>query len=475
MFKHLIPLATLAFITLMAHAQQSVTSLTLINADNDQPIAGFDPLANGATLDLGTLPTRNLNISANTSPVQVGSVRFGFDGNANFHTETNPPYALHLDDAGDFRPWTPSVGSHTITATPYTGGGASGTAGTPITISFTVTDNGGGGGGGRAGGGTGAWQESGGIVVIEPEHGDLVSSWVARPTTHTADPTMAGSLGDGWLEWTGAQYFGNTIGSGSANGVLTYTFEITTPGEYIFRGKQYNDVASGDAGNDSFMRFASGTTPGGFEDFGSFTKVWVQSRTNWSWATNFEPQHGVFFNGDRARRNYTAGTHSIQLAARSPGHSIDRIVLHRSNIGFNESNFNNFPESDRDGGGGGGSTLVYDATTDFPAIGAGEVPYYVDAARNALAINASVVAYRDKFARATTTFDGAAGRYDVTITALGEVDGECSYRLLVNGTLIGTKQNVRVATDYGAQNHIFRPHLQGSERSCWRYLGGRIE
>jgi hypothetical protein len=99
--------------------------------------------------------------------------------------------------------------------------------------------------------------------------------------------------------------------------------------------------------------------------------------------------------------------------------------------------------------------LVYAATIDFPNINAGEVPYYKDDARNALAIDASVVSYRDKFARATASFTGTAGNYDVTITALGETDGDCFYRLLVNGNVMGTRQNTPVTVDYTPQNHTF--------------------
>jgi hypothetical protein len=60
-------------------AAQTVTGLTLINADTDQPIAGFNPIAANATLDLATLPTRRLNVRANTSPTTVGSVKFALD------------------------------------------------------------------------------------------------------------------------------------------------------------------------------------------------------------------------------------------------------------------------------------------------------------------------------------------------------------------------------------------------------------
>jgi CubicO group peptidase (beta-lactamase class C family) len=112
-----------------------VTALTLMNANTNQPIL---TMTNGMTITLSNLPTRNLNVRAVTSPSLVGSVRFGLDGNSNYRTETIAPYALAGDDSGDYRAWTPSVGSHTLKATPYSGTNATGTAGTPLTIGFTV-------------------------------------------------------------------------------------------------------------------------------------------------------------------------------------------------------------------------------------------------------------------------------------------------------------------------------------------------
>jgi MYXO-CTERM domain-containing protein len=117
-----------------------VTSLTLINADSDQPIGTFDPLLDGDTLNLAFLPTRNLNIRANVAG-NAGSVVFGLDGNANFQTESTAPYALAGDTSGDYAAWTPSVGKHTITATPYDAAGGKGTAGQAYSISFTVSDD----------------------------------------------------------------------------------------------------------------------------------------------------------------------------------------------------------------------------------------------------------------------------------------------------------------------------------------------
>lgn len=121
-------------------AAQAVTSFTLINADTDQPIATFDPVNNDVTLNLATLPTRNLNIRANTSPATVGSVHFGLDGKSNYRTDNRAPYALGGDNNGNYSTWRPSLGKHTLTARPYTRSDARGTAGTALTITFTVTD-----------------------------------------------------------------------------------------------------------------------------------------------------------------------------------------------------------------------------------------------------------------------------------------------------------------------------------------------
>ena len=116
---------------------QSVQSLTLVNADTDTDIG---PLEDGQTLNLAALPTTNLSVRANPGPAPVGSVRFAYDGSPNFQTENVAPYALRGDTNGNYNAWTPTLGIHTLTATPYTGSNAGGTAGTALTVAFTVID-----------------------------------------------------------------------------------------------------------------------------------------------------------------------------------------------------------------------------------------------------------------------------------------------------------------------------------------------
>jgi hypothetical protein len=109
--------------------------MTLVNADTDTDIG---LLHAGDTLNLATLPTKNLNVRADVQGT-VASVRFSLDG-AVVRTENVAPYALGGDTNGNYAAWTPSVGSHSLTAAPFIGTGATGTAGIAMTLSFSVVN-----------------------------------------------------------------------------------------------------------------------------------------------------------------------------------------------------------------------------------------------------------------------------------------------------------------------------------------------
>jgi hypothetical protein len=92
-------------------AQEDI-SFTLINASTDQDIGA---LADGATIDLDQVGNL-LNVRATVNNIaNHDKVRFELDGVV-FRTEGVEPYALAGDEGGDYLPWTPTVGSHTITA-----------------------------------------------------------------------------------------------------------------------------------------------------------------------------------------------------------------------------------------------------------------------------------------------------------------------------------------------------------------------
>ncbi len=116
------------------HLLAAVTGFILINADTDLPLGS---LTAGQTLNLANLPSQNLNVRADTVD-SIGSVRFRLDATTNFKTENTSPYALFGDQNGDYNAGSFSLGSHTLTATPFSQSNANGTAGTALSVSFTV-------------------------------------------------------------------------------------------------------------------------------------------------------------------------------------------------------------------------------------------------------------------------------------------------------------------------------------------------
>mgnify|MGYP000051506614 CR=1 FL=1 len=99
-------------------------------------------LKNGLVISKDTLC--RFNVRANVCRKPIGSVRFILNGNT-FRIESQAPYSLYGDSpVGYYTPWMPAAGTYTLTAIPYSGSGASGTAGTAVTINFTVINPSGG-------------------------------------------------------------------------------------------------------------------------------------------------------------------------------------------------------------------------------------------------------------------------------------------------------------------------------------------
>jgi hypothetical protein len=129
-----------------APEEMAIESLCLVSSGTLDPVRGFDPIRDGAVLDLGKLPDRNVNVLARVKGPVV-SVTFYLDGKL-FNTEKRPPYTLVLDggkSAGG-GVWQPKPGLHTLEAVPYSGEAdshskpGSGGAGKSLKITFRVID-----------------------------------------------------------------------------------------------------------------------------------------------------------------------------------------------------------------------------------------------------------------------------------------------------------------------------------------------
>jgi hypothetical protein len=189
---------------------QSVATLMLIDADTDSDIG---PIVEGAVIDLA-VTGRNLNIRADTSPASVGSVRFSLNAVENYATQSGAPYTIGGDSLTDYWPWTPPLGALTLTATPFTASGGTGTPGTAKTVSFTVIDS----------------QLSGDPVAIAgPDKAVVLPAG-------TVVFNGSGSDGDGSITgyaWTQVSGPASAILSGSATATLTASALVE--GSYVFR------------------------------------------------------------------------------------------------------------------------------------------------------------------------------------------------------------------------------------------------
>ncbi len=433
-------------------AQQTISKLRLINADSNLPISGFDPLVDGAVLDLNSLPTRNLNIEAISDPDPVGSVRFSYDATADFRTETIKPYAFFGDNQGSFHAWTPTPGNHTVTATPYTGGGGSGTAGTPLAINFSVIDE------SLPAPTSGTYIETNGLVVMEAENTQSpLGLWLKKTS-------ISGFTGSGYLDFSG-----NTPISGPATSPLEYKFKISQPGLYylhLFCARETVDGRT-DVANDCYVRvegdYTAGPNPGNSHGndaplsmLKSDTKFYGGNHNQLVWASGNRLDPGGHTNKRVAIYNFKAGQeYKLVVSGRSQLFKVDRIVFRHESVTSGTAQNKSLPESEK--------IMIpdhtYAATDDFPTINSGAVTYYKDTARTSLAIDASILANRDKFARAVRSFDGVAGTYAVRITTLVEEDGESTYRLLVNGSVAATYQNPGIGAgsplDLTPTNHLW--------------------
>lgn len=194
------------------------------------------------------------------------------------------------------------------------------------------------------------FNEDDGLLLVELESAHFSGSW-QKGSNH------GGFTGDGYMVWTGNQYFGTP-----GNGKVSIKVRINHPGTYQFAWRSVitngNDATEH---NDTWLRFpdaddyfaeksnghvvypiGSGQTPnpdGASSD--NWFKVYVNS-LNWTWSTLTSDNDGhkiyATFN--------SPGIYTIELSARSTGHGIDKFVLFDGTYSLGDATSSSNPLSD---------------------------------------------------------------------------------------------------------------------------------
>ena len=180
------------------------------------------------------------------------------------------------------------------------------------------------------------WESKDGLVVIEMENNNLVDQWEETTTTD-------GYSGEGYIQWTGDQFFNQT-----GNGELRYRVQINETGSYAFDWRVGvglgNDATEH---NDSWLKIEAdnfyGIRPNGNSQVkpkpvcnndpnydcpdgstaNGFFKVYGGPINGWEWKakTSDNDAHDIFVDF------LETGVYDIVVNARSSFHRIDRMVM----------------------------------------------------------------------------------------------------------------------------------------------------
>ncbi|MCW1923685.1 Ig-like domain-containing protein [Luteolibacter arcticus] len=193
---------------------------------------------------------------------------------------------------------------------------------------------------------TAAYNESGGVVVMEAESEPLPAQGWKQATSVVGRSDNASIFGS---------FYGSTLNSSSTpgKGLISYKVVITTPGDYQLQWRSlissynstegtFNTSTETTEHNDSFARMLNpsgvsitaqevpGGANGGVPDkIGSASENWYKVYRNgsgWIWDAKNQDNYPLPLFWTLA-----PGTYTFQISARSSGHAIDRILLWNRN------------------------------------------------------------------------------------------------------------------------------------------------
>ncbi len=306
---------------------QSVTTL------NNLPEVSITNPTNNSSFENGS----DIIVSAEATDADGEITRVEFYENSQLLSiDTEAPYSYNWANV--------QTGNYAITAIAYDE--ASGqTTSEPINIAVNQP----------TGECTTLYEEQDGLLVIEAESAETTANWQERTLIN-------GYTGPSYMVWQGEDFFAEP-----GDEVLTYNFKINNPGTYRFVWRSYSTIGNVvSENNDSWLRVqgvrmfaidegdivypeggfgipAGGTTVPGSTN--GWFKVYMGEVDKWSLQANtFDNNpHDIFMEFTEA------GDYTFEVAGRSTGHAIDRIILFKEPVSFAQATDTNQEETLCDG------------------------------------------------------------------------------------------------------------------------------
>lgn len=123
----------------------SEVTFSLYNAKTGKPVAGFNPIAEGAVINLAKVG-KDLTIVMHVRGIEhIGSVKIGYNKSRNYQLEEQAPCTIKLDytvesDDSKYGNWAPVLGDNQVTATVYADARAKGEVIIKGSINFKVVE-----------------------------------------------------------------------------------------------------------------------------------------------------------------------------------------------------------------------------------------------------------------------------------------------------------------------------------------------
>jgi hypothetical protein len=278
------------------------------------------------------------------------------------------------------------------------------------------------------------------IVVIEAEStkSDL-GLW--RLVTEKDSNYVRNASGKKHLE-----FMGGTINGGKPTSPLDYNFTVPANGTYrlMIVCRKRLEGQPGDKCNDGWVKLEGNFTSGNdipAEDLKKDEKFFGGAANAWGWADLLDWKGHI---KRPALYNLKAGEkYKLTLSGRSIRWNVDRIVFFDT-LKHKINDVKNIvlpidPQA-----------ALHKWNLSIPGFVAG----YFDQGNKAFAIN-TISQPADKWAAARQVFEGKKAIYTIKFTSLLETDGECSYKVLVNGVEILSFKNPRI---HGTDTKEYAPH-----------------